>query len=71
MARYRVAVDDVVLAVFHAQNARTRQWLLDLFERLGATPHRVGDYRIRDQSGRDFEVAVFDRWQVTFGATIR
>ena len=66
MARYRVVVDDLVLEVFHAQRMRSRQWLLDLFERLAEAPHSAGDYQVRDKTGRDHEVKIFGRWQVTF-----
>ena len=66
MTRYRVVVDDTVIEVFHAQHARTRQWLLDLFQRLAAAPHQDGDYHVRAKDGRSHEVGIFGRWQVTF-----
>jgi hypothetical protein len=66
MAEYRAVFADEVVEIFHQESARTRQWLLDLFARLAASPHAEGQAQIRDASGRNNEVAIFGRWQVTY-----
>ena len=66
MREFRLIADLSVLDLLHRAKPRERAELLGVFHQLLRDPHQPGDWRARDASGREVEVRVFGRWQITF-----
>lgn len=62
----RWSVSDEVLAVFHGCTAAERQRLLECFERLATFPDQHADFHDRGIDGRDYLVAMFAPWILTY-----
>ena len=66
MREYRLSADLGVIDLLHSAKPRERAELLANFHAILRAPNQPGDWRTRDASGREMEVKVFKRWQVTF-----
>ena len=66
MPAYRLSAELGVIELLHGMKPHDRAAVLDGFRRLLQSPNADGDWRTRDAGGRDIEVKVFGRWQITY-----
>ena len=65
MRRYAVYLHERVLAQAPRSGA-ARERIMTFVRQLADDPHRKGDYRTRDEVGRDLEVTIVGNHAVTF-----
>ena len=68
MEPYGYALGVEAVHAFTAQNARERERLIAVFDRLALHPFELGDYNESGQSGRIYEVTLIGDLLVTWWA---
>lgn len=66
MPAYRLIVDWEVIESLDTLTAQQRLEVFAILRRFLQSPNADGDWRTRDAGGRDIEVKVFGRWQITY-----
>ena len=66
MPAYQLSAELGVIELLHDLKFRERAAVLEGFRKILQNPNADGDWRVRDASGRDVEVKIFGRWQITY-----
>ena len=66
MPAYRLAAELGVIELIHSVKARERTAILAGLRWLLQNPNATGDWQTRGADGRDLEVKIFGRWQITY-----
>ena len=70
MKPYRLLVDGDALKLLDLCTHRERERFIDVIDSLLTHPNQRGDFSVRSETGRVYEVKLLGVWQITFWADV-